>query len=311
MRKDLDWDRLGLLRARFLSGAPIRGDGYWQTRQDLELYDETFAQRIGFKWDAALADLVERGFVPPTGTVVDWACGTAIASRTYLLHFGVDTTKKLILTDRSRAAEIFAHELVKERWPEVKSKRPRESQTLEPDVLLISHVLNELDDDDLEELMALAKRARCVLWLEPGDKHTSRLLGTARRELLAEGAQLLGPCPHSGDCALLAEGRERDWCHFFAPPPNDVFTDGGWALFGREVGIDLRSLPYSWLAVLRADEATPLPAPLTGERRLLGRPRVHKGYALIDACHANGEVTQLRVMKRTEPELYKRLRSGP
>ena len=47
---------LDRLRARFLDGSNA-GGGYWRSEAELALYDTTFAERIGWKWDAVLAEL--------------------------------------------------------------------------------------------------------------------------------------------------------------------------------------------------------------------------------------------------------------
>ena len=50
------------LRERFLSRTP--GADYWHSQKELTLYDITFAERIGWKWDAVLRELSRRGWQP-------------------------------------------------------------------------------------------------------------------------------------------------------------------------------------------------------------------------------------------------------
>mgnify|MGYP006299798951 CR=1 FL=1 len=67
------------LREGFLSGSAGVAD-YWQGREELALYHRTFAQRIGWKWDAVLGELHLRAWRPKTRHLVDWGCGSGVAA---------------------------------------------------------------------------------------------------------------------------------------------------------------------------------------------------------------------------------------
>jgi hypothetical protein len=99
-------------------------------------------------------------------------------------------------------------------------------------------------------------------------------------------------------------GNERHWCHHFAPTPSEVFTDSDWARFGRMAGIDLRSLPLSFLVM---DRRQP-PAPPADATRIIGKPRFYKAHAQIFGCDATG-VHDRKLMKRKLPEAFRKLRS--
>src|SRR5207244_1564733 len=99
----------------------------------------------------------------------------------------------------------------------------------------------------------------------------SRRLIAIREELLGP-FHVVAPCPHQGRCGLLAPGNERHWCHHFAEPPAEAFQSADWRRFSTELGIDLRSLPVSFLVL---DRAMPKPSP--GARQV-GRSRRYKGY---------------------------------
>jgi hypothetical protein len=94
-------------------------------------------------------------------------------------------------------------------------------------------------------------RADAVLWVEPGTHDVSRQLGGFREQLRGSGFRVVAPCTHENECPMFAIGRERDWCHFFAPPPSEIFADSNWVKFGQRAGIDLRSLPYAFIALER------------------------------------------------------------
>lgn len=301
---DYDWNSLDDLRTTYLEGTAGQAD-YWSSATLLEGYDATFARRIAWKWQYVLGELTRVGWAPPldagnAGTapaVVDWGCGTGVAVREVLKAWPEAGRGGVWLHDRSPKAVRFASEAVKRDFPEVRVQAG--VPPVDGFILLISHVLTELTDAALTDLLALMRRAAVVLWVEPGTSAASQRLVQAR-ESLRETFQVAAPCTHRARCGLLAEGHEQDWCHFFAPPPNEVFTDAEWVQFGRVMGIDLRSLPLCYL-VLDRREPAPLPE---GTVRLVGRHRLYKGHALLDACDASG-VNERRFTKRTDPPMFR------
>src|SRR5262249_31633220 len=106
-------------------------------------------------------------------------------------------------------------------------------------------------------------------------------------------------------CGMLAPENERHWCHHFAPSPTEIFMDRQWARFASVTGVDLSSLPVSFLAMdKRAVAALP-----TGAMRVIGRPRVYKPHALLFGCDETG-VRDRKVSKRNLPEEYRAAKKG-
>jgi hypothetical protein len=363
----IDWTALERLRAGFLSGQAGAAD-YWQSESDLASYDATFAQRIGWKWDYVLAELQRRGWSPTGGTLLDWGCGSGIAHRAFLDHFGAGCVSELRLWDRSPLAMRFADRRAKEKYsglkvavglgapvsdpaapfPEPRSSgresAPSESEEkLEPThvgcyssgaqsvkltmaaphpiplpirwgegwgegksdaTLLISHVLTELQPAQIEALADFAASFTSVIWVEPGTFEASLTL-IAVRERLRSQFNVAAPCTHQAQCGILAPGNENHWCHHFASPPPEVFTDGNWVRFGELAGVDLRSLPLSFIVLDRR----PAPALPQGAVRVIGRPRLYKPYAQLLGCDTSG-VTEKRLMKRHSPEGFRQLKRG-
>ncbi len=170
-------------------------------------------------------------------------------------------------------------------------------------LLVVSHVLNELPGDALGRLVNLARQAGEVLWVEAGAHAESRrLIAEIRKTLLVDKTHhIVAPCTHSQPCGMLSAENTRHWCHSFAPVPSEAFQSAWWAEFARELGIDLRALPYSFLAMERADEP---PDALPGFSRIIGRPREYKGYCKILSCQADG-VRDLTLQKRDDPGLFR------
>jgi SAM-dependent methyltransferase len=301
-----DWRRLAQLRASFL-GAEDRRAGtqiapYWTGERDLELYDATFGQRIAWKWRAVLHELDLRGRMPTGELIVDWGCGSGTAARTYFAHVKAPAGTRAVVFDHWREASEFAREQLMAEQPQldVSTERPREG--CDPDVLLVSHVLDELGTSERRELLDVARRSRAVLWVEAGSRAVSRELSKLRDELLGD-FDVVAPCTHRAACGMLAAGNEENWCHHFARPPGEAFTTAHWRAFAEELGVDLRSVPYSFLALVRRSDTS---AQSNANARLLGRPRMLKGRALIDVCDESG-VRELQLLQRTDKALFKHL----
>ena len=79
--------------------------------------------------------------------------------------------------------------------------------------------------------------------------------------------------------------------------------DGNWARFAKIAGVDLRSLPLSFLVLDKR------PRPQSAEVRVIGRPRVYKAHALLLGCDASG-VRDYRQTKREQPDEFRRLKKG-
>ena len=310
-----DLARIQRLRELFLDDRRVSGalPDYWRDRKDLLAYDAVLGARIGWKWDAALDECAERGFARADGDVVfDYGCGAGIAARRFVARFG---GKQVLLHDRSAHARNFAVERLAAEAPDVPARATTNVQDAAPDVLLVSHVLGELDDDGERELRALIDRSRRVVIVEPGNRATSRRLSELRDALLVRTAddeerrrlRCVAPCPHAGACPSLFD--KKDWCHFFATPPPEVFTDGWWVKTALELEIDVRSLPYAFLALARgprsADEANAAPP-----ERALGRAELTPHVAKLRVCR-DGELSALEITKRREANLWRALKKRP
>jgi hypothetical protein len=310
----LDWSILERLRAGFISGSAADGP-YWQSPADLTHYDATYGERIGWKWDALLHELKQRAWAPSAPvTVVDWGCGSGIAGRRVVAALGLPHTTALQVWDHSALAREFAITRAREVFSDLAVSEF--TDTGQPvDVLVLSHVLNELSPEQRTALLALVARARHVLWIEPGTHADSRALATIR-DTVRETHQLIAPCTHRENCPLFQEANTRHWCHFFADAPPGIQNDPTWVRFSHRAGLDLRSQAYSCL-VLTASDSVPQLSSLNSQlstapaaTRLIGRPEVFKPYARFLACDATG-LHALELSKRLAPALIKRLDRDP
>ena len=322
----MNWNALRRLRERFLqfeqrdaapgaknieakatiqavtSSEPDRSD-YWRSHSELASYDFTFGERIGWKWDTVIAELKVRGWTPPEGTVLDWGCGTGIAGRR-VAEAWPQQIQSLFLSDRSHPAQHFAAARARDILPGLAVQLAAVDSA--PDLLVLSHVLNELTEEALERLLVLVTRAQSVLWVEPGTHAASRKLIALRERLLAR-FRVIAPCTHAAACGMLAPGNERHWCHHFARVPGYVHTDPGWGRFAQTLEIDLSSVPFSFLVL---DRRPTVATRDIREARVIGVPRHYKGYAKVLSCQADG-VNELVLQKRDAPELLKAMKKDP
>jgi hypothetical protein len=288
---------LAALRARFLDGTAGEAD-YWKSSDELALYDEIFAARIGWKIDSVIRGLQRLGWAPQSKRIVDWGCGTGIATRRVLAEW--PEILEAGLHDRSTAAVRFAQERIANQCKGVTFTPPNVDRGT---LLVISHVLNELSSEAEAELVELVLTAGEVIWVDAGTHAESRRLIAVREKILASGEPpgVVAPCTHAARCGMLVEENARHWCHHFAEPPNEVFQNARWAELSRELGIDLRALPYSHLVLTRNTAPD-----LAGAERIIGIPRDAKGFSRVLSCGAEG-VRELMLQKRDAPALYKAL----
>ncbi len=263
-----DWKELSALREAFLKGSP---SPYWTSERRLELYHHTFGQRIGWKWEAVIQDLKRLGWQPETDTVFDWGCGTGIATSTFVRLF--PQIKNAEFYDRSKTAVDFARGHV---------ELPTSGEA--PYTLLISHVTTELDQKSFRQLDQKITTARAVIWVEPGTPEVSKRLVEIRERLKGSFA-IVAPCPKLETCPLVTSSTKH-WCHQYASVPNEVFQSSFWTKWGREMGIDLRSLPYSYLVLDKRHNFSSVP------RRILGRPHKKKREEAWVECTPGGVITR-------------------
>jgi ribosomal protein RSM22 (predicted rRNA methylase) len=281
------------LRQLFLEAPGRQGlEDYWQDESLLSLYDATYARRIGWKWEAVLAELESRGWQIPANIRrwLDWGCGSGIAAETLIQFAAGSLPDEIVVSDRSRKAMQFSSQKLAPMVPNCKVTTclPENAITNQKDLVLISHVLTELPQSGLETLMSRIMHAGVIVWVEPGTPFCSQRLLEVRARLKDTFA-IVAPCPHQKSCPL--ETREGDWCHFFAPPPPIVFQDSFWATFAKEMNIDLRSLPVSFLVLQNNATTGKLPSGLSQCKRLIARPRFLKGHAKAMFCNSQGNAT--------------------
>ncbi len=303
------WRRLRALRIVFLGESASRAEDYWpgecgNDTELLELYDASFGERIGTKWDAIIAELKTKKLYGAFQSlpIVDLGCGSGIASRRWLTAFPPAAGQKILLVDRSKSAMAYAQQKLLALGRECDIQlSPKAAEIPQNRLVLASHVINELAPAAVNWFQKILSQSAAFVWVEPGAKETATKVVNLREALRATH-DFIAPCPHNESCGMLVPKNERHWCHHFAKPPGDVFQSAFWRRFSTELKIDLRSLPTSYLVGVKKG-ATNYPLP---PNRVIGRARHYKGYALALLCRTGG-VGEGRVMSRHFPDTVDRL----
>jgi ribosomal protein RSM22 (predicted rRNA methylase) len=144
-------------------------------------------------------------------------------------------------------------------------------------------------------------KSALTIWVEPGTYDISRKLLECR-EFFKDHLHILAPCPQEGACPIAQEKNKQDWCHQFASPPAEVFQSSFWASFSKQLKIDLRSLPVSFL-VLAQGSAHLARIP----NRMIGKAKKYKPYQSVMVCTQTGTLETVQITKRLHRDLYKNL----
>ncbi|WP_285293733.1 small ribosomal subunit Rsm22 family protein [Aureimonas altamirensis] len=161
------------------------------------------------------------------------------------------------------------------------------------DLVTLAYVLDELREAERDQLVdALWRKARRMLLIvEPGTPAGWRRILAARSRLLALGANLVAPCPHSKTCPLLGQ----DWCHFavrLARSRVHRLAKGADAPFEDE--------KFIFLAAARE------PAHISAAR-ILAPPQPGSGKVRLKLCRPDGRADDV-LMTRRDGDAFKAAR---
>jgi ribosomal protein RSM22 (predicted rRNA methylase) len=151
------------------------------------------------------------------------------------------------------------------------------------DVVVLGHVLNELDAESQRRVVAAAwqRSAGLLLIVEPGTSAAFEVVRAAREQLLDLGAHTIAPCAHDQKCPL-----QNDWCHFPQRLKRPEFQRRA-----REASSEWEESKFAYAALARFA----MDAPIWG--RVIREPTSNKAYAEALISTANG-VARYRGLKR-------------
>jgi ribosomal protein RSM22 (predicted rRNA methylase) len=161
------------------------------------------------------------------------------------------------------------------------------------DLVVIGHVLNELEPELRQRLIAAAwaRAGGLLLVVEPGTSGAFEIVRESRNALLDTGARTIAPCPHDLPCPLT-----NDWCHFPQRLRRPDFQKRA-----RGAPSAWEDAKYSYAAMARFGPS----APIAG--RVIREPAFNKAYAETLLCAAEG-VAPLRALKRHR-EAFRRVKN--
>jgi ribosomal protein RSM22 (predicted rRNA methylase) len=182
-----------------------------------------------------------------------------------------------------------------DRRPTTDDRRPRNRGTMDYglrttdygpgsfDLVILGHVLNELDPDVRVDVVDAAWRLAggMLLIVEPGTPDGFAVVRVARDALLADRAHTIAPCAHDRPCPL-----ERDWCHFPQRLKRPDFQRRA-----RSAPSEWEDAKFAYAAMARFGPE----APIWG--RVIREPTSNKAYAEAKISSREG-VARYRGLKR-------------
>jgi ribosomal protein RSM22 (predicted rRNA methylase) len=234
--------------------------------------------------DFAPQSLLDAGAGPGTAT---WAAAQAYTS-----------LQTLTLLDANAALRNLALQLASgsEHAPSIDYQhgdlRSRLSAMPEADLVIASYMIGELDAGARTAFTTTlwSKSRDTLLVVEPGTPAGYARIIELRRQLIAEGAHVIAPCPHDRDCPLVTP----DWCHF---AQRLARSRAHKQLKGAELPFEDEK--FSYVALSR----TPL---LRRPARVLARPELSKVAIRAKLCTTDG--VGIATAPRRDKAAYARFR---
>jgi len=162
------------------------------------------------------------------------------------------------------------------------------------DVVLVSYVLNELEEERLGEVVRglWARTAGILVVVEPGTTTGYRRALAARSVVLAAGGSTLAPCPHDAACPLVPP----DWCHFAVRLPRG---EAHRAVKAVSRGFEDEKFSY---VVLARDPAGRAAA------RIIRPPRIRSGHVHLELCETAG--VRGAIVSKRDRDAYRQARGS-
>jgi ribosomal protein RSM22 (predicted rRNA methylase) len=163
------------------------------------------------------------------------------------------------------------------------------------DLAVISYALGELPQTSRQ---ALVKRAwnwasQFVAVIEPGTTRGFAAICEARADLIAQGGNILAPCPHHDACPMAGT---RDWCHFAErlerTPEHRRLKHGA-------LGYEDEKFSYVVASRQNIQQVS---------ARIVRHPKKLDGHVQLSLCSKNG--LQTRTVARSAKENYRLARKA-
>lgn len=163
------------------------------------------------------------------------------------------------------------------------------------DLVTLAYSLGEIGERDRATVMERAwQRTKIALVVvEPGTPRGYDVVIEARQQLIADGAKLLAPCPHEGQCPMAGT---KDWCHFAERLERSAAHR---KLKSGSLGYEDEKFSYVIFTRPPAERA---------EARIVRHPVHGKGHIKLELCAQDG-LKQITVT-RSQGEAFRRARKA-
>ncbi len=161
------------------------------------------------------------------------------------------------------------------------------------DLVTLAYVLDELAPGDRDALVDRLWRATAgvLVIVEPGTPKGWQRILAARARLIAGGAHIAAPCPHTFACPLAAP----DWCHFAARVARSRIHR-----LAKGADVPWEDEKFIYLAASRAPASAPA-------ARIVAPTEPASGRVRLKLCQTDGSATH-RLVTRREGDTFKRAR---
>jgi ribosomal protein RSM22 (predicted rRNA methylase) len=160
------------------------------------------------------------------------------------------------------------------------------------ELVIAAYMLGELPfakhEDFIKQLWALSTDT--LLIVEPGTPRGFSLIRRVREQLIAEGAFMIAPCPHSLACPM----PENDWCHFAQRVARTRVQRN---VKGGTLGYEDEK--FSYVAVSR-ESITPAVG------RVIRHPQQRSGHIYLELCTPQG--LERSIVTRSDREAFREAR---
>ncbi len=221
---------------------------------------------------------------------LDVGAGPGTASLALLNRF---PDLQTILIEDDPHIWIVGQDLVpKGQW--IRQKLGASSELPAADVVILSYVLNELPESECSAILDRLWQATkdYLIIITAGTPDAFSQLRKARHHLIAQGAHILAPCPHTLDCPI----QGTDWCHFKTRLSRSAEHR---RLKGGDLGYEDEKFSYLILSKQATSETY---------SRVTKSPLHRSGHGSFEVCTPTGQLETINYSK-SKSQQYKNLKT--
>lgn len=161
------------------------------------------------------------------------------------------------------------------------------------DLVITSYVINELTEADRQNAIIKMWNATngILVILEPGTPEGFSHILQARDLLLEQGANILAPCTHNGECHI---GKD-DWCSFYTRVARSKMQKQA-----KKGQLGYEDEKFSYIAVSKT------PVSQSSDAIILRHPQINSGYVKVKLCTQNG--IEEKTFSKKDNEIYKKVK---